>query len=136
MDRGAVGEAAGGTVERLRMNRIKHRIGIRDVPFLNSRNYLPKEIVPGYPSAARRCHVGPSSSHNHEGTRLGHVRAANADNFGGERAGVRGSSPCAGAERAADSLEGCRGQACVSKTLALKTWGGKAGGQSCCGCCG
>ena len=31
------------------MNRIKRRIGIRDVPFLNSRNCLPKEKVPGYP---------------------------------------------------------------------------------------
>src|SRR5882724_7936358 len=46
--------------------------------------------------------VGPSSSHNDEGTRFGHVRAANADSSGGECAGVRDRDPGAGAEPVAE----------------------------------
>src|SRR4029450_70162 len=32
------------------------------------RNRLPKKAFPGYPSPASRCALGPSSSHNDEGT--------------------------------------------------------------------
>ena len=49
---------------------------------------------------------GPSSSHIIKGSRVGHVRAANADNSCGCCAGVRGGKPRAGAERVAESFKG------------------------------
>src|ERR1700737_2727920 len=71
----------------------------------------------------------PSSSHNNEGTRTGHVRAAHADSSGGECAGVRGNRPCAGAERVAESPKE-RGQTDLFKTRCFKTRGGEAAKQA------
>jgi hypothetical protein len=90
-----VGKAAHGAAENLTP---KHAAAFPgDVGSL-PRNCLPKKAFPRYPSAPRRRHAGPSSSHNDEGTRFGHVRAANADHSGGECAGVRGRDPCTGAK--------------------------------------
>ena len=70
---------------------------------------------------------GPSSSHNNEGTRFGHVRAANSDIPGGECAGVRDRDPGAGAERVVESLER-RGQARAAKPEAQARRCAVAGG--------
>ena len=86
MDRRAVGEAARGAVEGLRL-----RSSPRNLPRRRSRNCLPKKAFPGYPSPRDRADVGPSSSHNNEGTRFGHVRATNSDSPGGECAACAGS---------------------------------------------
>src|SRR6266852_1149690 len=66
------------------------RGGNPDVPLQRTLTCLPKTRFPGYPSATGQRAIGPSSSHNDEGATLDHVRGANADNSGGECAGVRG----------------------------------------------
>ena len=49
MDRRAVGEAARGAVEGLK---VRGGDGVLDAPARRSRNCLPKKAFPGYPSVA------------------------------------------------------------------------------------
>src|ERR1700730_1118357 len=98
MERRAVGKAAVGAVEELANQR--RVAGVFEFRMSRWRGWQPpfqKDISRLSPSATWQGGVGPSSSHNDDGARLNHVRAANADSSGGECAGVRGRDPRAGA---------------------------------------
>jgi len=92
MERRAVGTAADGAIEELaNQRRVVHAFRFQMSRWLGNR--LSKRYFPLSPSAMWQEGVGPSSSHNDDGARLNHVRAANADSSGGKRAGVRGRDP-------------------------------------------
>ena len=76
---------------------------------------FPKSYFPAIHDRRDNPKSEPSSSHNNEGTKFGHVRTANADNSGAKCGGVWRYDPLASAERVVKSRKG-RSQACGDQT--------------------